>query len=106
MIGRDRIVVRWTNVDGDPVEKIVYGVVVNETMDGKLSTFGPPAPFGRSPVNYYRLILPRTINFTGSTKDTLVSFRSYTEVRLETPIVRVLDGRGRVHHYEAVVRSH
>ncbi|MCH9729539.1 MAG: hypothetical protein K0U84_07665 [Actinomycetia bacterium] len=100
MIGRDRIVVRWQNSDGDPVEKVVYGVVVTDQLDGKLAPFGGSLVFS----NYYRLIFPRTLNLSGAQAIT-VSFRNRTDVRLETPITPVFDGRGRVRHYEGVVRS-
>lgn len=100
MIGRDRIVVRWKNPEGDPVEKVLYGVVVTEQLDGKLEPFGSSLVFQ----NYYRLIFPRSLNLTGASSIT-VSFRNRTNVRLETPIVPVYDARGRVRHYEGVVRS-
>lgn len=100
MIGRDRIVVRWQNQDGDPVEKIVYGIVVTDQLDGKLAPFGGSLVFQ----NYYRLIFPRTLILNGA-RNITVSFRNRTNVKLETPITPVYDGRGRVRHYEGVVKS-
>lgn len=99
MIGRDKIVVAFQR-DGVPESHTMYGAVITDQLDGKL------APFGNSLVfqNYYRLIFPRSLNVTGAQAIT-VSFGTRTNVKLETPIVPVYDGRGRVHHYEGVVRS-
>lgn len=102
MTGRDRIVVRWKNRDGDPVEKVVYGIVVTEHLDGKLEPLATRLVFQ----NFYRLIMPRTLDLTGSGAGSItVSFHNRTNVRLESAITPVYDGRGRVHHYEGVVRS-
>lgn len=99
MIGRDKIVVDFKR-DGVPESHTMYAAVVTDQLDGKLAPFGGSLVFQ----NYYRLIFPRTLDLTGAEGITL-SFRNRTCVRLETPIVPVYDGRGRVHHYEGVVRS-
>ncbi|WP_460355840.1 hypothetical protein [Mycobacterium sp. ZZG] len=100
MIGRDRIVVRWKNSDGDPVEKIVHGVVVTEHLDGKLEPFGSSLVFQ----NFYRLIFPRTLDLAGAQAIT-VSFRNRTNVRLESAITPIYDARGRVHHLASTFRE-
>ncbi len=102
MIGRDRIVVRWKNTDGDPVERIVRGIVVTDDIDAKLDPFEPFA--GRLKFrSFFRVILPRTLDLTGASEVTL-SFRNRTAVRPETAIAPIYDARGTVHHYEAIVR--
>ena len=99
MIGRDKITVEFQRA-GVPETHEVYGRVVTEQVDGQLAPFGAQLVF----VNFYRLIVPRTLDLTGATRIS-VSFGARTNVRLETPFVPIYDGRGRVRHYEATVRS-
>lgn len=105
MIGRDRIVLRWKITDGNmtvPVEKVVYGVVVTDEIDAKLDPVDPFA--GRLKFrSFFRVILPRTLDLSAASEITL-SFRNRTAVRPETAIAPIYDARGRVHHYEAIVR--
>lgn len=100
MIGRDRVVVRWKNADGDPVEKVLAGRVITEQQDGKLEPLGGRLHF----VNFYRLLMPHSLDLSGA-REITVSFKNRTNVKLETPIVPVYDGRGGIRHYEGVVRS-
>lgn len=104
MIRRDRIVVRYKNEDDDPVEKVVRGVVVTDEIDANLPAV---EPFGgklrfRS---FFRVILPHTVGNLSAARDLALSFGSYTGVRPETGVAPIFDGRGRVHHYEAIIRS-
>ncbi|RUP03033.1 MAG: hypothetical protein EKK34_22105 [Mycobacterium sp.] len=99
--GRDRMVVRWKNADGDPVERVVHGVVVMDQLDGKLEPFASRLIFA----NYYRLILPRSLNLPERASAITVSFRDKTNARPESAITPVLDARGRIHHYEVIVKS-
>lgn len=99
MIGRDKIVVNVRR-DGVTESLTVYGTVVTEQVDGKLEALGNSLVFS----NFYRLILPHTLDLSGVSVVS-VDFGTKVGARLETPLVRVYDGRGRVHHYEGVVRS-
>lgn len=101
MIARDRVVLRYKNADGDPVEKIVRGVIVTDVIDP--APLGPIAPFiGTVKLhNYFRVILPRTL--PADARELTLSFRNRSAVRPET-IAPILDARGRVRHYEAIVR--
>ena len=99
MIGRDRIVVNFKQ-DGVPVTRTVYGIVVTEQVDGKLEPLGTSLVFQ----NFYRLIFPRRLDLRGATGIT-VTFGTRTNVRLESAITPIYDARGRVRHYEGIVRS-
>ena len=99
MLGRDPITFDFER-DGEPQSVTVYGTVLTEQLDGKLEPFGGSLLFK----NYFRLILPRTFDIMPARCIT-VSFADRTGEQLEKPIVAVFDGRGRVHHFECVVRS-
>lgn len=99
MIGRDRIVVNFRR-DGEAESQTVYGTVVTEQLDGKLEPFGNALVFQ----NFYRLIFPRTLDLSIGSIVT-VDFGTKLGARLASSIVPVYDARGRVHHYEGVVRS-
>ena len=101
MIARDRVVLRYKNGDGDPVERIVRAVIVTDVIDP--APLGPIAPFvGTVKLhNYFRVILPRTM--PGDAREITLSFRNRSAVRPET-VAPIYDGRGRIRHYEAIVR--
>lgn len=106
MIGRDKITVNFRvngdrgRVDGTEFSRVYYGVVITEQIDGKLEPFGSTLIFQ----NYYRLILPRSLDLSGASIVS-VDFGTKVGARLDKPFVRVYDARGRVRHWEAVVRS-
>lgn len=101
MIGRDKITVNFARrSDSTTFSRTFYGVVITETLDAKLEPFGNTLIFQ----NYYRLILPRNLDLSGASIVS-VDFGTKVNARLETSVVPVYDGRGRVHHYEGVVRS-
>lgn len=99
MIGRDRITVNFKR-DGVPHSRVVYGTVTTEHLDGKLEPFASSLVFQ----NFYRLTLPRSLDLSPA-QNVTVSFGERTNVRLETPITPIYDRHGRIHHYEAVVKS-
>ena len=101
MIGRDRIVLRWENDDGDPVEKVVRGIVVMQDIDAELPTADPFIGKLRFR-SFLRVILPRTLDLS-TARDVTLSFRDYSAVRPETAIAPIYDARGGIHHYEAVI---
>lgn len=101
MLGRDKIELHFSREDGSSFSRTYRGVVVTENLEPKLE------PFGRGEVMgvVYRLILPRTLNLTEGTGIAFVTFGPKSHVRLLKPFVAIFDGRGRVRHYEAVVRA-
>lgn len=98
MLGRDKITVKFCPKSGPAVTAVYYGVVVTEHNAGKLGPFGG--------VTQTRLILPRTFEPPGGAAcTTSFAFADRTNARLESPIVPIRDGRGRVRHYEGVIKS-
>lgn len=101
MIGRDKITINFRRKsDNTEFSRTYYGVVVTDQVDGKLEPLSASLVFK----NFYRLILPPTIDLSGASIVS-VDFGTKVGARLETAIVRVYDARGRVHHCEGVVRS-
>ncbi|MCV7302639.1 hypothetical protein H7J93_23730 [Mycobacterium barrassiae] len=101
MLGRDKITINFSEGRTGPrFSRTVYGTIVTEHLDGKLQPFSNVLVF----LNYYRLILPRTLDLSGGNIVT-VDFGTKVGARFETPPVRVYDARGRVRHWEGVVRS-
>ncbi|PND58128.1 hypothetical protein CRM90_09075 [Mycobacterium sp. ENV421] len=96
MIGRDKIVVNFCDEGRNDFSRTYYGVVVTEQRAGQFDPFNV--------VNFYRLILPRSLDRIGGSIKS-VDFGTKVGSGFATPIVPILDGRGRVHHYEATVKS-
>ncbi|MFS0898926.1 hypothetical protein [Mycolicibacterium litorale] len=102
MIGRDRITINFRRkADNTEFSRSYYGTVVTERLDGKLEPFGGKLVFS----NFYRLILPRTLNVSDASIMT-VSFGTREHARLDSAITPVYDARGGIRHYEAIVRAH
>ena len=99
MIGRDKINVRYTR---DGVEHLAtfHGVVVTEQVSGKAEDYHGRLMF----MAVYRVLLPRSYGKVANEKCLKVTL-GQREVRFETPFTAIYDARGRVHHYEAIVRS-
>ncbi|MGP4054406.1 hypothetical protein ACTWP6_06210 [Mycobacterium sp. 4D054] len=99
MIGRDKITVNYTR-DGQAHTETFHGVVVTETINGKAEDFGGRLIF----MSVYRVLLPRSFAAVAKEKCLAVSIGD-RQMRFETPFTPIYDGRGRVRHYEAIVRS-
>lgn len=98
MLGRDKITVKFCPRNGPAVTVVYYGVVVTEHNAGKLGPFGG--------VTQTRLILPRHFDPPDAAVCNMsFAFGDRTNARLETSIVPIRDGRGRIRHYEGVIRS-
>ncbi|MBB3751030.1 hypothetical protein FHT44_003525 [Mycolicibacterium sp. BK634] len=96
MIGRDKIVVNFCDEDRNDFSRSYCGTAVTEQRSGHFDPFNV--------TNYYRLILRRSIDRSDGTIKS-IDFGTKLGIGLETPIVAILDGRGRVHHYECTVKS-
>ncbi|WP_199255404.1 hypothetical protein [Mycolicibacterium mengxianglii] len=106
MLGRDKITVhfrdRSTNAE---FSRTVYGTVVTEQLDGKVVEPMPGRPVF---ANFYRVIVPRSVQTALAVASvTSIDFagRETAYSRFENGLTPIYDGRGRVRHYEGVVRS-
>ena len=103
MLGRDKITLncrdRVTNAE---FSRVVFGTVVTHQLEGQIE------PMSGRPVfaNFYRLILPRTLDLT-TTKIESVGFGTKTSSfgRFENNLTPIYDARGRIRHYEGVVKA-
>lgn len=107
ILGRDRITIYSRGEDDtEHVSRTFCGRVITESIDGELK----PATNALIPRCYYRLLLPRTL-LDAPEPGGLISVEFGTRdgtrkgARFEGPITPIYDGRGRVHHYEVVVRT-
>lgn len=97
MIGRDPITIHYT-VDGEGAEQTVYGTVVTEQPAGELAPFSGGLVFK----NFYRLILPASLDMAAVGGHGMVTFGTLTR-RLDSAITAHYSHGGRLHHYEAIV---
>ncbi|OKH81172.1 hypothetical protein EB75_17795 [Mycobacterium sp. ST-F2] len=107
MLGRDKITLhlrdRETEVE---TTKVVMGRVITERLEGQTEEPLKGRPlFG---INKYRLLLPRSLEYElGDSVVISVDFGGRTGLgaRFEAPVTPIYDARGRIHHYEGIVKS-
>lgn len=99
MIGRDKITISYTK-DSVPVVRTIWGRV---TPNPWTRSWSRSATRWSSSVSTDSTS-PRSLALTGAS-NIRVSFRYRANTPLVTGIIPVYDARGRIHHYEAVVRS-
>lgn len=107
MLGRDKITLHLRNRETDAeTTKVVMGRVITERFEGV--TEEPIKGRQLFGVNKYRLLMPRSLEYElGVSVVVSVDFGGRTQVgaRFDAPVTPIYDGRGRIHHYEGIVKS-
>ncbi|MGN7779028.1 hypothetical protein ACTJJE_05840 [Mycolicibacterium sp. 22603] len=105
VLGRDKITLHFHNRDtGAEFSRTVMGRVITEQVTGQVD------PMNGRPVivNQYRLFMPRTLEIEmGAASIGSVDFgaREGAGGLFAIPVTPIYDGRGRIRHYEGIVRS-